>query len=581
MNRVFAVIAAAYALLYLAWASASEVQPDGVSYHYGLAAGRLRADSFYAMLPHGVEWLLPAPLLSFASLAFVGGTVWLLFRIARRLELPEWSAPAASVLYACAPITGVCATSSYTDTALVFFAVAAFAATLEDRAAIAGVLAGCCYAVKISGAIVPLAVVLWFLSRRRWTVLAAVLPIAPWMIRAYLATGNPVAPLASSLIPNPGFHAAAERLLSANWAARSWTAPWDLVYTGKLQGIFGLACLLLPLGLFTRRPLAIAAAIAAMPWIANAGARFLMPAVPLAALGLAARLPRPAAVALMAAHAVLSWPHVLDLYLPPHVWRLQASIPSLRDSADWQVADMMTESAPPGARVFALLDVAHAYTVVDALSYWHNAEADRVLDTLRVVSALTHDTLYEESAPAAGLQTGIRIRVAEPGPGEWDIHEIALSLDGLRLHASPAWTLRAWPNPWELDLVFDNNPATRWRTWEPIRAGMNVEAVFDRPQRIDRVAITTHAQLALEFYVRGIDGQWRRTPSHRTALPRADDRRSAMRYLGRLGYTHLVLPIEQTGAWTLGREIAAEPAAWGIIEKNARGYARFYELVKQ
>ena len=65
-----------------------------------------------------------------------------------------------------------------------------------------------------------------------------------------------------------------------------------------------------------------AALLLALPWLTNTGARFLMPAVALAAIALGMVLPRPAAWAAIAIQAVLCWPHVLDTWETRYSFRL-------------------------------------------------------------------------------------------------------------------------------------------------------------------------------------------------------------------------------------------------------------------
>jgi hypothetical protein len=86
---------------------------------------------------------------------------------------------------------------------------------------------------------------------------------------------------------------------------------------------------------------------------------------------------------------------------------------------------------------------------------------------------------------------GVRMRVPQASPGEWLIHEITLFSGEYPIAGGPQWRLRAWPNVGELPLAFDQNLATRWRTWEPIRAGMYVEVDFDRAQALSGAVVTS------------------------------------------------------------------------------------------
>src|SRR5207248_7534463 len=103
------------------------------------------------------------------------------------------------------------------------------------------------------------------------------------------------------------------------------SAPWELTMGSKLQGSFGPIFLLLPIGLLALRTTVgrwawLAAALLAIPWISNEGARFLMPSLPFLALALAISLDALAPAALcvcLAIHAVTGLPAVTACYLHP------------------------------------------------------------------------------------------------------------------------------------------------------------------------------------------------------------------------------------------------------------------------
>ncbi len=88
----------------------------------------------------------------------------------------------------------------------------------------------------------------------------------------------------------------------------------------------GPVFLLLPLGLLALRSAAgrwlwiAGSLLALLPWLTNAGTRFLM--LSFFALALVLVLPRPAAWILLFFHAVLCWPGVVGYYERPGLWRL-------------------------------------------------------------------------------------------------------------------------------------------------------------------------------------------------------------------------------------------------------------------
>src|SRR5262249_27554056 len=144
--------------------------------------------------------------------------------------------------------------------------------------------------------------------------------------------GNPVAPLANAIFPNPYFHQETIAGLSAylrDYGGVSWREiPLQLTVRGDvLQGILGPVSVLLVLSLLALRNkegtiLLAAAFVAGVPWFFNIGTRFLIPALPFLALALFNNLPRAVGGIVLALHLVASWPSVIRYYAPPGVWAL-------------------------------------------------------------------------------------------------------------------------------------------------------------------------------------------------------------------------------------------------------------------
>ncbi len=273
-----------YGLFYLIHALAPEIQPDGMTYHLGLVAEYARVGGFanhidfYAMLPQGGEMLYlfafeigrhsAAKLVSFGLLL---ATVPLILELGRRFGVSDRVSGAAAALYFCGPIVGIVGTSSYVDSTVVFCTLSSLLALLLWKESlpeqgdgnrylwIAGLTAGFCYALKMSGVLVPIYAVALPLFLRRWraslrVAAGAVVPILPWLARNTILTGNPFAPLANSVFPNPYFHPLMEHTLTDFWANHPdftrLSGLWELSVGDKLQGTFGPMLLLAPLGLF-------------------------------------------------------------------------------------------------------------------------------------------------------------------------------------------------------------------------------------------------------------------------------------------------------------------------------------------
>jgi hypothetical protein len=616
-----AVIIAVYGVLYLIHTLAPEVQPDAMSYHLAEVTeyaklGRFpNRVGFFEMLPQGMEMLFlfafvigkqsAAKLVEFG---FLLATVPLLIELGRRMRLPDHLFSAAAAFYFCAPVTGVTGTSTYNDAALVFFTLATLLALLLGRQYLmpAGLLAGFCYAIKMSGLLVPALAAAFVLARWRkpWalaiTTAAGLVSIVPWLIRNSVATGNPLAPLGNAIFPTQYFHLPMETALADSWRHYDGfsfqTAPWELAVGGKLQGTFGPAFLLLPIGLLAlRRPAGrwiwLAGALLAIPWFSNAGARFLMPSLPLFALALAMSLDmlaRPVLWACLAVHAVTCWPTVAAMYQSPTAWRL-GQLPwraALRLESEqdylartvweYRLTDLLAQTRP-SETTFSLTAIPNAYAGRPIVDWWQSALADRIMDTLRLASVYSDVPFFDLRAewPSETLNA-LRFRLTTTHPGEWDLNEVRLFSGSDRVNNSLRWQSTAWPNTWEVPVAFDDNFASRWRTWEPMHPGMFVEVRFDHPQRLTAAALASHSPIynvPVEFYGLGSNGAWKLLSAHpkRVLRPKEDLRRPAMLYLKSCGIDYILAPVSTAGVWQLGKILVEQRREWGLEDVGQRG----------
>ncbi|MBZ5585735.1 MAG: glycosyltransferase family 39 protein [Acidobacteriia bacterium] len=608
----------AYGAWYFINAAAPETLADGITYHLGLPYEYVRLGgfpariAFYDMAPQGMEMLYTAAFAfgrhSAAKLVEFGfflATLPLIFRIGRRLGIGDLAALVAAVAYFCAPVAGLTGSSSYTDAAGVFFALAAFylllawAETADGRYLLpAGLLAGFCYAIKFPGAFAVAGAVLFALARRRVKAAAlilagAALAMAPWIARDLVLTGNPAAPLLNGLFPNPYFHAGTEHQLAAD--LRSFGSispakvPWELAFGDHLTGTFGPIFLLLPVGVLALRRRAgrlclAAALLLAIPWWFNTGARFLMPSVAFAALALGAALPPRLAWAAIAVQAVLCWPQVIGLWETRPAFRLR-ELPvraALRLTPEpqyirgrcpeYDVARMVEASTPPDGRVLSLLPVANAYLARDVAVTWQSAEGDLMLDALRAGALDSGLREWRAGFPAQPLRA-LRFRLGVDATPGWALGEVRVYAGEDEVSVSPQWTLRAWPNPWEAPLAFDGNPATRWRTWGPARTGMFLETQFDHTQRLTSAALSAPgAGYSIELYGQAPDGRWHVLSKTLDEGPgrSADLRLEAALALRRAGFRYVLAPTGSGGNAPIGNALAAHAPEWGM---EIAGYA--------
>jgi Dolichyl-phosphate-mannose-protein mannosyltransferase len=625
MRIAFSCILAIFGIYYFVHALAPEIQSDAITYHLGLPAEYTRTGAFpdrvtfFDVVPQGMEMLFTVAFSigqhsagKLVHFGFLLATLPLLLRIGRRLRLSTNASMAAAGIYFCAPVTGVAGTCAYTDAALVYYILATFYLLLvwhelnDDRYLIpAGIAAGFCYAIKFTGILIlpGAAAAILAASRRIRPVLllstGGVL-IALWMVRDAIVTGNPLAPLFNRWFPNPYFHASMEAVLAntlGSYGVARWRIPWELAVGGKLQGLYGPLFFLLPAGLIALRRREgrwcwLAAFAAALPWFFNIGGRFLMPAYVFMLLALMLAVPR-AALACLIFQAVTCWPQAIELYNNANIWRLREFpwkaalrlVPEdayLADHIDaYAITQRIQTLTSPQDRVFAMAAVAIAYTDRQTLEYWHSAEGDRLLDWVKNAGLFNRAPLYNVSAQWQSQPLrALRFRLNTAHPGEWCVHEAMLRDGEDRVRPSARWSLGGWPNISEMTAAFDDNLASRWRTWTPMRPGMYMQIDFERPQWLNSAVLVSHTpiyKVPVEFYGQDKDGRWIAFgPGKVEERVWEDLRRPAMRAVKRAGYSFLLAPGGTIGLGPFSELFGAKEEEWGIDPvASVNGYSLY------
>lgn len=625
--RWVAAIGAIYAALYLLYALTPEIQSDALNYHFTLPDSFLRTGgfpdriSFYDVLPQGMEALfaigygigggVTAKLIHFLFLLL---TVPLMAVIAHQLQIGARTGWIAGLFYALTPVVGVSGTCGYTDAAMVFYVLIVFHLLLakDHRLWAIGVCAGFCYAIKFTGGFITAAafgVLLWQRrSLKVWQYLAgAALMILPWMIRAAVLTGNPFAPLLNAFFPNEFFHIETERNLARflrSYGDVEWaTIPLELtMYGDLLQGLLGPAWLLLPAALLALRKrtgwtLLAASVISGGAWFLNIGTRFLMPALPFLSLALFSVLPRPAAIAVLAGHAILSWPSVIAQYAPDGVWALDPEIPwrvalgiesrntyALRKSVEHNYAGLIARFAKPTDKILDLANAPAAITPATLVNAWQSALGDRLVHSLQLGATPDRGTLIEwrSSFPARPLR-GLRLRLRGSQSESASLAEVEVrDPQGVKLQPNVLWSTAAWPNVWESSLAIDNNPATGWSTWQPAQTGMYWEVDFSAPREVASIRILGHRSLGqLPFDLYGqVDEAWVQLPLTQQGfpMPGLNMRLAAMRAAKREGIRYLLAPTGNDTFGRLGRDMKDRPADWGLQPQATYDTVTLYKL---
>ena len=577
-----------FTYLYFFNAMAPEMSPDGMAYHLATVAKYYRAhgftliqSNFYSNLSQGVELLF---LYAFAfgrhsaatlvHFAFLVTLCLLLLAYGRRIGRPEVGVAGALFFYA-SPIVGRDGTVAYVDVALAAVLFSLFYVLqiwLEDPhphlLAPIGILGGFGFAIKYTALLAlpyALGIVVWKLWRTGKPILRPALTVAllaglsivPWMAKNWISVGDPVAPFANRLFPNPYVHVSFEddwlkyeRLYTLT---SYWQMPLELTVSGNLlTGLFGPLFLLTPLALLSLRfregrQLLLAGGTFALPYIANIGTRFLIPAAPFLSLAIALAFAKKSApdpsllrdslgsekdatgaakqesntpgrrrrsvlrefpgtwllLALVLGHAVSCWPNVLNRYCGGYAWRIlripvkaalriePEGVYLARSSFEYNIAQMLEKSVPRTERVFAFSQTGESYTSREVLSRYTaalNESIGRILWT-PLFDGMQPTRIIQFEFPAREVQ---RIRVRQTvrcTTAIWSVAELRVFRSSRELPRAPEWRLSANPNPWEVQMAFDNSGVTEWRTWQIAEPGMWLQVDFGRPESIDKVVL--------------------------------------------------------------------------------------------
>lgn len=388
-------------VVYLANSLAPEVSPDGSGYHLGNVTRMWERHGFvwdyhsiYSYLSQGIEMLYLVafsiggmPAAATFHLSYLVCLTLLLASFGQRFGFPRAGAFAAVLVFA-SPVVGLVAVSAYNDVALATCIFAVFylgelnlETSCGNQLILNGFLVGFCYALKYPGALILLLVLLQLRGKGFVRLAApAALMAAPWMLRNWYWLGNPFAPFFNRWFPNPFYPAEAE----ASYLRELRTVDggvFDLVVTGaKLPGLVGPVFLLAPFALLALRypvgrRLLLGAAVFTIPAVLNPGARFLIPALPFAALAMGVAMQNsPGAIPVLAAfHVLLGFPAVMPSYCAPWAWRIREAPVKValglapeqpyieRYLPDYWLKQTIEKHVPKGERVFALAGLPEAY----------------------------------------------------------------------------------------------------------------------------------------------------------------------------------------------------------------------------
>ncbi len=622
-DNIFLTLYSVFGAVYFFHAMAPEMSPDGITYHLGLVSHyyqwhgfRQITTSMYANLSQGMEMLF---LFAFAfgrhsaaalvHWSFLMALPLLMVRYARRFELGA-AGIVGGLLVFLSPIAGVDGSSAYNDVgvACVLFGLFYLLQLANpDRALLVavGLLAGFSYALKYTaGLAIPYALAQ---TRRKALIVLvfATAMVAPWLIKNVIYAQNPVAPFFNAWFPNPYMKVDFEQEYARDMRHFNDVAysqiPLELTVRGQLLGgLLGPVFLLLPLSLLALRYSAgrqtlAAAVLFSLPYAANIGTRFLIPSLPFwaLALGLAFRNSQSAALALVLAHALASWPASIKKYANPYCWHIEKIpfraalrlVPEekflIENSRSYVIARMVEANVPSAQRVFAFGAIAgEAYTSREILVSFQAALNRKLRNILwtPLVREYQDTRIQEFHFPLQPIQKLRVVQTTATQSDIWSVSELRILSSGKELTREPSWRLHASPNPWDVQSAFDNCPVTRWSSSEPMHSGMFVEVDLAQPRTIDAVRLESsrdqyQVRLKLEFL--DTAGRWTAIggePSDFEIKPFGGQRKAAVAELKRAGVDYLLLDDNDYHASDY-RNRAEE---WGLQLIDEKAGARLY-----
>jgi hypothetical protein len=635
---VFGILMAVYGTYTFAHAMAPDISPDGIAYHLGTVGRWFRAGglewhttNMYANMPMGIEMLFVFAF-SFGRHSAAALVHWqlylvlpfLLLNLGRRFKHPVAGAVAGLLVFL-SPIVSVDGSSSYVDVGAASVVVALFSLLLlferdRDRNVLIpiGALGGFAYACKMTAfPALPFAMayVAWVVRPRRVALqpvltvaLTGMAFIAPWLIKNALMTGNPFSPFLNRVFPNPYVRINFEdeyRTMHRNYYGKiaSWSEiPKEVTVKGaSLQGLLGPVFLLAPAGLVALRwPLGRRALLAALVFGAaypsNIGTRFLMLSLPFVSLAMALVFSqwRGTAAAVVVFHALMSWPDVVPAYADLHAWHLyrfrwREALRIEPEDAFYEryaptvmLARLIDQKVPENGRVLTYGAVAEAYTSRDILVVYqagfNNLLGEILVAGMSPVYQGSHKWMFRFDPVRVRRLRLVQTRSLDQ---PWSVSEMRIySGGGGEFPRNHAWRIKAAPNPWEVQLAFDNCAITKWMTWQPARPGDFVETDLGQPLEVAAVGVEAppdHAKPALRVEAEMRPGVWKTLSSEARLLstePVINSRLTATNDLERFGVTHLAIANDDF----IAQDLYLNQKAWGIAVVGEVSGSRLYKL---
>src|SRR5262249_12943351 len=176
-----------------------------------------------------------------------------------------------------------------------------------------------------------------------------------------------------------------------------------------------------------------------------------------------------------------------------------------------------------------------------------------------------------------------QIRVTQTAWGEpdhWSVSELRIFRGDTEVPRAPNWKLRARPNPWDVQLAFDNSPATRWRSWQTLYPGMYLSVEFASREISDSVLLEcAHDQYKIRLKLEGRDetGKWKTLadkPEESEGRQQFGLRRAAAEELKARGIDYALIFDFDFGA----EDFKTKAKVWGATLLGEHNGARLYRF---
>jgi hypothetical protein len=300
--------------------------------------------------------------------------------------------------------------------------------------------------------------------------------------------------------------------------------------------------------------------------------------------------------ALMLIHAAASWPPILNHYVNPNCWRLklfpyEAALRITppedflrKNSQGYSAAQMIDQKVPGNEPVFSMDGIPDSYTRHPILLYYESASNETLADTINMGWNPAEQPILSRVFSFPGRKAR-RMRVLQTAQGvyphQWNVYELRFFYHGAELARKLDWRLQAWPNPWEVQLAFDNSLATRWRSGETVSPGMYLDVDFGREEPVDevRLVVSGDSELTrLQLESASSTGTWDKIAENPTVMQHdvpKGIRRMATYELHARGIHYLLVADKSNGA----EDFAEDPEAWGLKLIGHTEGERLYQII--